>query len=134
MRNALWLCCIHHPDRTQAIQLGRRVADGYHRAPTAAKLEEFFEKHELCGGGFDHFTIAYDLTKDHDLPTPNRVADVVHLKLQEAKRDARGLPIRLGSHETATATAEAKRLMREAGLPVPAAPFPFDAANEPEAS
>jgi hypothetical protein len=83
MSNTMWLVCVHHPDRTAAIQLGRRVMHGYNRAPHAAKLEEFFERHKLCGGGFDHFTIAYDQAKDGDLPKPAPLADAVHAVLRD---------------------------------------------------
>lgn len=83
MSNTMWLVCAHHPDRTEAIQLGRRVSDGFARAPHAAKLDEFFEQHKLCGGGHDHFTVAFDRPKDWDLPTPAPVADAVHAALRD---------------------------------------------------
>lgn len=47
-------------------------------------MDKFFEAHKLCGGGFDHFTIAYAQAKDHDLPNPEPLADGVHLALREA--------------------------------------------------
>lgn len=81
--NVMWLVCAHHPDRTEAIQLGRRTIDAFNRAPHAARLEEFFERHKYCGGGHDHFTIAYDRPKDWDLPKPAPLADAVHAVLRD---------------------------------------------------
>lgn len=81
--NTMWLVCIHHPDRTQSLQLGRRVMRGYSRAPHAHDIERFFREHEGCGGGYDHFTIAFDLGKDHDLPKPAPLADAVHAVLRD---------------------------------------------------
>ena len=80
--NTMWLVCVHHPERTQALFLGRRMIRGYSRTCSQKELEDFYRDHETCGGGFDHFTIAYDRDKDHDLPKPAPLADAVHATLR----------------------------------------------------
>jgi hypothetical protein len=85
--NTMYLVCVHHPEAMHALRLGRRNLDGYNIAPTSAKIEKFFAEHKLCGGGFDHFTIAFELAKDHDLPLPKPVADGVHMALREAANE-----------------------------------------------
>ena len=104
MSNTMWLVCVHHPDKADAFRLSCRERQGYGiaagrelRPPDryARSLEKFFETHKTCGGGFDHFTIAYDLTKDHDLPTPNPCADAVHGVLRVAN-DCNAMPMDVG--------------------------------------
>lgn len=79
--NTLYLVCSQHPQTIHALRLGERHDDTYAPTSSQAKLERFFEEHKLCGGGFDHFTIAYAKPKDHDLPVAKPLADVVHLSL-----------------------------------------------------
>lgn len=81
--NTMWLVCVHHPDRTQALQLGRRVFGAYDKVPHKQAIEAFLHEHATCGGGFDHFTIAFDQPKDHDLPKPAPLADAVHAVLRD---------------------------------------------------
>lgn len=81
--NTMWLVCAFHPDRTQALQLGRRVFGAYARAPHAKDVEAFFREHAGCGSTLDHFTIAYDRPKDHDVPKPAPLADAVHVTLRD---------------------------------------------------
>lgn len=86
--NTMYLVCVHHPSPMEALCLGRRVGlKGYDHAPASAKVEKFFEKHKHCGGGCDHFTIAFEQPKDHDLPKPAPLADGVHLALREAANE-----------------------------------------------
>lgn len=81
--NTMWLVCTHHPDRTQALCLGRRSTRGYESRANDKALHNFYRMHESCGGGFDHFTIAFDREKDHDLPKPAPLADAVHAVLRD---------------------------------------------------
>ena len=94
--NTMYLVCVHHPDKADAFRLSQRERLGYGiaagrelRPPDryVRSLEKFLETHKHCGGGFDHFTIAYDQAKDHDLPQPAPIADAVHLALREAAND-----------------------------------------------
>lgn len=93
--NTMYLVCVHHPDKAQAFALAERSdkASGYvncieiDRTYELQSLEAFFKTHVHCGGGFDHFTIAFELAKDHDLPKPAPVADGVHMALREAANE-----------------------------------------------
>jgi hypothetical protein len=85
MSNTMYLVCVHHPEQIHALRLANRGIDFYKPARRIDQsLERFLEDHKMCGGGFDHFTIAYAQTKDHDLPNPEPLADGVHLALREA--------------------------------------------------
>lgn len=87
MSNTMYLVCVHHPEQIHALRLGMRddrLTDGYKRVPLAARIEAWLAEHRICGGGHDHFTIAYAQAKDHDLPNPEPLADSVHLTLREA--------------------------------------------------
>ncbi len=97
MSNTMYLVCVHHPEPVLSLRLASRtlVRDRsgdmepytvYKR--TQENMERFFEAHKLCGGGFDHFTIAYEQTKDYDLPTPAPLADAVHLSLRDAANES----------------------------------------------
>lgn len=66
----IWLVCSHHPHREQGIALGKRLVDGFYRCPTDRELEAWFDEHKHCGGGHDHFTVAYDHPKDYDVSSP----------------------------------------------------------------
>lgn len=96
MSNTMYLVCTHHPDRVHSFRLASRgTATQYlsHKR-VEQKLEDWFSAHRLCGGGLDHFTIAFDLPKDHDLPKIEPVANGVHLALAkgaEIARDAANL-------------------------------------------
>lgn len=81
--NTLWLVCNFHPDRTQALQLGRRVFGPFGRAPHAKDIEAFYREHAGCGATLDHFTLAYDQAKDHDVPKPAPLSDAVHAVLRD---------------------------------------------------
>lgn len=81
--NTMWLVCVHHPDRTQALCLGRRSTRGYNTRVDEKTLHNFYREHEGCGGGYDHFTVAFDFDKDHDLPKPAVLADAVHAVLRD---------------------------------------------------
>jgi galactokinase/mevalonate kinase-like predicted kinase len=65
--NRMFLVCTHHPQMVDAIAIGRRNSfDGYRTAANAAALEKWLDTHKDCGGTQDHYTIAYENTKDHD--------------------------------------------------------------------
>lgn len=86
MSNTMFLVCTHHPDRVHSLRLALRnaIADGYHRVPLSARIESFLETHKHCGGGCDHFTLAFELPKDHDLPKIEPVANGVYVALTDA--------------------------------------------------
>lgn len=90
MSNTMYLVCTHHPEPIHACVLADRDhnTDGYEPSTTNAKLQKFLTEHKLCGGGFDHFTLAFARPKDGDLPKPKPLADVVHLTLTDAKGNA----------------------------------------------
>jgi hypothetical protein len=77
--------------------LGKRMGDGYYmhaetRAALGEALGEFYDKHEWCAGGLDHFEIAYESPPNYDhgpgyeveKPAPNYSfdPDVVHEDLR----------------------------------------------------
>lgn len=87
--NTMYLVCVHHPDKADAFVLASRAqlheyCSAHLYAPA---LHKWFAAHKHCGGGFDHFTIAYDQVKDHDLPKPAPLANGVHLALREAANE-----------------------------------------------
>lgn len=86
MSNTMYLVCVHHPDRVYSFRLGSRGTCTRYitGARIGQKLDDWLELHATCGGGQDHFTLAFDLTKDHDLPNPEPLADGVHLALRTA--------------------------------------------------
>jgi len=96
--NTMYLVCVHHPDKADSVLLADRCdSDGKKHAYTSMvgerRLAKFFEKHAHCGGGFDHFTIAYTEQKDHDVPKPELLANGVHLVLREAANSPAAQPI-----------------------------------------
>lgn len=88
--NLMYLVCTHHPDRMDALVIGSRgqSANGRGLPYTSmltqnSALQKFLDKHARCGGGFDHYTIAFDAGKDQDLPKP--VASAVARAVTEAQ-------------------------------------------------
>lgn len=63
----IWLVCVHHPQKEDAIPLGKRLVNGFYRCPESKALEDWFDVHKHCGGGHDHFTVSYDHAKDYDV-------------------------------------------------------------------
>jgi hypothetical protein len=96
MSNTMYLVCVHHPEQVLSLRLGVREMDGYNHSPRSSVIEAFFNAHKLCGGGLDHFTIAYEQTKDHDLPIPAPVANAVHGVLRVAN-DCNAMPMDAGN-------------------------------------
>lgn len=87
MSNDMYLVCTHHPDRVHSFRLAHRryPLSCYITAVSARKLDsslnDWLEEHAKCGASRDHFTIAFDEPKDHDLPKIQPVANGVHLAL-----------------------------------------------------
>lgn len=101
--NTLYIVCIHHPDQVHACRLASRTLvrdmSGDMQPYTCPRrvdqhLEKFFEDHKLCGGGFDHFALAFERPKDHDLPTPAPLTEAVNEALIEARDTANVVPIK----------------------------------------
>lgn len=99
--NLMYLVCVHHPDKADAFRLSQRERFGYGIAAGrelrpadryVRSLEKFLDTHRHCGGGFDHFTIAFGQVKDYDLPKPEPLANGVHLALREAANSPRVEP------------------------------------------
>jgi hypothetical protein len=97
MSNTMYLVCVHHPDRVHSFRLGSRGTCTRYvtGARIGQKLDDWLELHATCGGGQDHFTLAFDLTKDHDLPIPAPVANAVHGVLRVAN-DCNAMPMDAG--------------------------------------
>lgn len=87
----MYLVCTHHPERVHSFRLAIRGTGGFRYITNdrrlISSLEGWLEEHAHCGGGLDHFTIAFDLTKDHDVPKIQPVADRVHAALASAKQE-----------------------------------------------
>lgn len=96
--NTIYIVCLHHPHPSQAFRVASRegiepftpdIAWNKLAAQPANRygkgLEKFFETHKLCGGGFDHFALAFELPKDHDLPKAEPLAEGVHAGLRLVK-------------------------------------------------
>lgn len=95
----MYLVCTHHPDKAHAFILASREGRAFEPdvswnklAPRPAErygkaLEKFLKAHAECGHSLDHFTIAFDQPKDHDLPKVEPVADRVHAALERAKQE-----------------------------------------------
>lgn len=52
---------------TTALYIGKRLGLGYYTTRNAAgqtQWQEFYDKHELCGGTLDHFSIRYECGRD----------------------------------------------------------------------
>jgi hypothetical protein len=47
-----------------ALFMGKRLGEGYYRAPNDYKLEQFYDDHEWCGNTLDHFSIQYETEKE----------------------------------------------------------------------
>lgn len=88
--NTMYLVCTHHPDRVHSFRLAARGTCTRYitGSKVGQKLDEWLEEHATCGGGQDHFTIAFDLPKDHDLPKIEPVADNVVSILNKARMDS----------------------------------------------
>ena len=86
--NLMYLVCRSHPERVNSLVLGKRNAGCYGKVPDPRQVEKWFEQHAFCGGGRDHFTIAYDQTADWDVPKPAPVADAVHAVARAANEEA----------------------------------------------
>lgn len=67
MSNRLYLVCSHCPDRAQSFALGERGVDGYRSQSETKGLQKWFDAHRHCGNNHDHFTVAYDFPKNHDM-------------------------------------------------------------------
>lgn len=96
MSNVMYLVCTHHPERVHSFRLAIRgtktqyVSSGIRRQ-LADKLEEWLEEHRDCGGGFDHFTLAFDQPKDHDASAPpDKIANGVHAALHLVDTTSKG--------------------------------------------
>jgi len=108
MSNTMWLVCTHHPNQVDAFLLADRsprrdmsgrmspYSSALH-APDAESIaannarrafEKFLRVHAHCGTGFDHFSIAYEKPKDHDVPLEKPLANAVHLTLVQGSAGA----------------------------------------------
>lgn len=80
--NRLYLACRMHPTREESYLLGDRAySASYEARAVHASLQKWLDRHANCGGGFDHFTVAYHGAKDDEQPTLNPIADAVHIGL-----------------------------------------------------
>lgn len=89
--NTLYLVCAHHPNQVDAFRLADRAPkrdfsggmDAYSGAIHLGDraLNKWFVAHAHCGGSFDHFSLAFERPKDHDIPIDKPLANAVHLQL-----------------------------------------------------
>jgi hypothetical protein len=80
--NRLFITCRHHATLAESFCLADRPdATSYEARGNHSRLQKWFDTHATCGGGFDHFTIAYSQQKDGDMPSAKPVADAVHVAL-----------------------------------------------------
>lgn len=84
--NRLFIVCTHHPEEQHALALGKRLTDGYHRAPDARALNEWFDLHKACGGDADHFALAFAKSKNWDISPPAQPIDR-HVRLALVPKD-----------------------------------------------
>ncbi len=84
--NTMFLVCTHHPTAADSFHLGARVkGSGYKPRDVGLErgLRKWLDTHSTCGGGYDHFTIAFELPKDGDLLKVDPIANGVHVALTE---------------------------------------------------
>lgn len=58
------ICDECKPALGSSIFLGKRLGEGYYKAPTKDELEQFYDEHEWCGNTLDHFSIKYEVEKE----------------------------------------------------------------------
>lgn len=80
--NRMFLTCRHHPSIEHSFCFAdRKDAASYEARGNNSRLQKWLDTHATCGGGFDHFTLAYSQQKDGDMPSANPVGDAVHVAL-----------------------------------------------------
>lgn len=62
--NRIYIQCVCDGDDS-ALFLAKRYTDGYYGPPV--EMSEWFDRHKLCGGTMDHFSIAYECTPDYEV-------------------------------------------------------------------
>jgi hypothetical protein len=84
--NRLFIVCSHHTNLADAFCIGERGnSEGQYKAPNLKRLDDWYEKHQGCGRGCDHFQLAYHRTRDWDVSPPAAVIDgTVRLELAKA--------------------------------------------------
>lgn len=82
MSNRMFLACRFHPTLQESLLLGDRDANGsYATVLTQQKMQKWLDQHATCGGGFDHFTVAYAAEKDNEAPVASPTQLAVHKAL-----------------------------------------------------
>lgn len=82
--NRIYLVCQKHQSADQVFCIGERAdSDSQYTAPSTKRLDDWYAKHMKCGRGCDHFTVAYQRSRDWDVSTPaeNTPAGAVRLEL-----------------------------------------------------
>lgn len=79
--NRMYLVCTHHPDQRDALLLAERSSSDSRYFVSSCRClgkcecsknelrsqQKWFETHADCGGTHDHFTVAFEMPKDHDI-------------------------------------------------------------------
>lgn len=65
--NRMFLACRHCATKAESFLLGDRTVDGYRTSVDRKALQKWLDTHKHCGNEHDHFTIAFDLPKNHDM-------------------------------------------------------------------
>lgn len=81
--NRMFLVCTHHPTQRDSYLIAGRNRRGYDNLieDEDGYFSKWLIKHAACGGGFDHFSLAFERPKDHDIPIDKPLANAVHLQL-----------------------------------------------------
>lgn len=87
--NRMYLTCRHHPTRAESYLIAERddgesykAADRFTAGLNHNRLQKWLTEHAGCGGTLDHFTVSFENQPNSDLPTPNPIADGIHLTLR----------------------------------------------------